>query len=480
MQKRTKRILWVAIVLLVGGAIGWFIFGGKSPGEVEQYKAELRAKGEKLTYADLGFPKPPEDGASLLRLTNAVSRIRRKNGEAGKFTPSSYTGNRPQRVVWRDEGMPVDTSTNLMSWEEYGALLRNLTNELADIRAAVEVPTRWFQHHPAGYFTNFVGTRYPFVEMRNAAQWLYADGIEALHGGDLSRARQDHRALIQLAELNREDPTLVAAMIRVAIAGLGLELTWQAWQHPDWTNADLAAMQHDWERVDLLAAVETGCLGERAATEMIFDVGRQRGTAWMRRTMAAGVPTPVWEKMRDTFEGMMWDADADELLALRHHQVTMESIRALRAGKTWAEADAALKQQQKVFDEAMSSKGLDHYRYQISALAIPNTSKAIQTSVRNEALRRLAITAIALKRFQIRQQRYPEKLQELVPDFLASVPIDPMDAKPLRYRREGDTDFVLYSVGENGRDDGGVGAAAGQSQSWWTGQDVVWGTAVKE
>jgi hypothetical protein len=42
-----------------------------------------------------------------------------------------------------------------------------------------------------------------------------------------------------------------------------------------------------------------------------------------------------------------------------------------------------------------------------------------------------------------------------VPEFLSSVPLDPVDGEPLRYRRNGDGTFLLYSVGENGVDDGG-------------------------
>jgi hypothetical protein len=43
----------------------------------------------------------------------------------------------------------------------------------------------------------------------------------------------------------------------------------------------------------------------------------------------------------------------------------------------------------------------------------------------------------------------------LAPQFLSTVPIDPMSAKHLRYRLNGDGSFTLYSVGEGGRDDRG-------------------------
>lgn len=52
---------------------------------------------------------------------------------------------------------------------------------------------------------------------------------------------------------------------------------------------------------------------------------------------------------------------------------------------------------------------------------------------------------------------YPASLDELLDGYLESLPQDPYCESPIRYRRlgEGD-DYVLYSVGPNGIDDGGV------------------------
>ncbi len=46
----------------------------------------------------------------------------------------------------------------------------------------------------------------------------------------------------------------------------------------------------------------------------------------------------------------------------------------------------------------------------------------------------------------------PEHLDQLVPDFLPAVPLDPFDGKPLRYRREG-SEWVIWSVGSDLKDD---------------------------
>ena len=52
---------------------------------------------------------------------------------------------------------------------------------------------------------------------------------------------------------------------------------------------------------------------------------------------------------------------------------------------------------------------------------------------------------------------YPERLEALVPALLKRVPIDLPAQKdtPLKYRREADGGFVLYSVGLNREDDQG-------------------------
>jgi hypothetical protein len=51
-----------------------------------------------------------------------------------------------------------------------------------------------------------------------------------------------------------------------------------------------------------------------------------------------------------------------------------------------------------------------------------------------------------------------------------------MDQKPLKYRKT-ENGFVLYSVGEDGRDDGGDPTqvqSLEKDYELWTGRDAVW------
>ena len=174
---------------------------------------------------------------------------------------------------------------------------------------------------------------------------------------------------------------------------------------------------------------------------------------------------------------LLWNADEDELYALQYHQAMLESIQAVRGGNAWPAVGGILQSRQAAHTRTLAgSNGMNRFRYLLSAMMVPNTSKAVQTTVRHETQRRLTVTALALKRYQLRLQRLPEKLDELVPEFLAAVPVDPMDAQPLRYRRESGSEFVLYSVGEDGKDDGGKVTPTVKTAAYeiWSGLDFVW------
>jgi hypothetical protein len=64
-------------------------------------------------------------------------------------------------------------------------------------------------------------------------------------------------------------------------------------------------------------------------------------------------------------------------------------------------------------------------------------------------------TELALHCYHQTHRRWPASLAELSPGYLTSLPLDPFTQQPLIYRVEGEA-FVLYSVGEDKVDDGGI------------------------
>ncbi|MFO1491512.1 MAG: hypothetical protein U1F77_13235 [Kiritimatiellia bacterium] len=83
---------------------------------------------------------------------------------------------------------------------------------------------------------------------------------------------------------------------------------------------------------------------------------------------------------------------------------------------------------------------------------------------------------LACRLFELEKGRMPDKLEELVPELLPTVPADPFDGKPMRYdaRRK-----VVYAVGPDLIDSGGSTNKVEKSiQGWtrepWNREDIVY------
>lgn len=74
---------------------------------------------------------------------------------------------------------------------------------------------------------------------------------------------------------------------------------------------------------------------------------------------------------------------------------------------------------------------------------------------RTEQDHRNGVIAAALAAHFADKKAYPEKLTDLVPTYLAKVPLDVFSEKELIYQKT-DSGYLLYSVGVNGKDDGGT------------------------
>jgi hypothetical protein len=71
------------------------------------------------------------------------------------------------------------------------------------------------------------------------------------------------------------------------------------------------------------------------------------------------------------------------------------------------------------------------------------------------ARERLLAAELALRCYQSERGLPPARLGELATNYLSHVPEDPFSGKPLIYRAQG-TNWLLYSVGPDGVDDGGT------------------------
>ena len=87
--------------------------------------------------------------------------------------------------------------------------------------------------------------------------------------------------------------------------------------------------------------------------------------------------------------------------------------------------------------------------------ALEPSWKHVYTTEERMATRRdLAVLAFALAAFRYEHHAYPKELRELLPDCIDAIPKDCFNGADLHYEARGDG-YLLYSVGPNGKDEGG-------------------------
>lgn len=95
----------------------------------------------------------------------------------------------------------------------------------------------------------------------------------------------------------------------------------------------------------------------------------------------------------------------------------------------------------------------------------PALSRAHASTTRGEMIRRGTLVATQLQAYRQQHGSYPESLEQLGSKYA----VDPLTNQPFSYRRLPDGGFALYSLGENGADDGAAHDPSGRSGDW-----VIW------
>jgi hypothetical protein len=91
---------------------------------------------------------------------------------------------------------------------------------------------------------------------------------------------------------------------------------------------------------------------------------------------------------------------------------------------------------------------------------------------RDQASHLLVKAAAALAVHRARTGQYPDALEELAPAVLPQLPPDPYTGRPLVYRKKPDG-YLLYSMYENGVDDGGTDRGGELLNGEWIATDEI-------
>jgi hypothetical protein len=318
---------------------------------------------------------------------------------------------------------------------------------------------------PTNFFTKG-GWQPVFEHLREFARLLSAEALQRKRKGDVDGSLESCQTILKLCRHMDDEPFLIAFLVQKTIFSIGVvTLFGKPLGKGVLSDADASATAYravlaELKALDIDRAFVRALKGERVFMNEMYE--------WLRsETQKLRNPFSLWqtvvgEKSVDLMfllSPRNWFAE-NQLLMLEFYRQFLpiaqkgvpydrQQVRQLiaefkrKCRKGWTVTLGKWKISWRHYD--LAEVAINTYDYDSLFDRVTDT----------HALQRVTMTALALRLYRKENGRYPENLQQLVPKYLPSVPIDPYDGKPLRYRKL-QKGFKVWSVGGNCKDDGGV------------------------
>jgi hypothetical protein len=242
---------------------------------------------------------------------------------------------------------------------------------------------------------------------------LLLDVLAQSQAGDMQHALSSCSAMLNCARSFGDDPYWKSQMARMAGAISAVRAIEHVLAHGEATPEALLQLQNALTAEESFPRLGVALRGQRAAIHELFEAV-ERGDI---RSADTWESTGVWLSPAD--------GQSDRDIFRSYHPKMLAS---------WT--------------DAIQLAGLPaHERVSRmeGAQPLPQMHKLEEEERRTLGSLRCLIAAMAAERFRRQQGVFPRDLEQLVPEYLPVVPLDPEDGQPLRYQRETDR-VVIYSA----------------------------------
>jgi len=467
---RRWRLAIFIVVFLV--AVFWlfaFAYHRLAKSNFEAYAAELAARGESLKVDDLRPPpieNPEEDVAAATVFAGLLERcLADPEAETeddpvwGELGPGAVPGFSTTNVQRPDNRVRYLTNPAIShgfdSPDEAAAARAFLAHGeahagvLNEIREALVRPRADFKA-PYGDFTAmFPGLNH----FGGTGKFLHSHGQAALFVGQSDLARSDVIAMLRLSRHVGSQATLIHLLIGIAVHDLAISLIQEGLGKGDWSEADLLAFEGELKSAWIEEAFLSAVRMERASA--IVSPEPDPG-----ETESFAEPLPTWIRILhcipDLREG--WQYDNTEHHCRRLQLSVLEDDKGVRMTSRLATPLRDIPE--------MSPAGSDPsdrfrflvetYRYGFAEAGFAAFTGMRMKALRSRVYRDHARIAVALALHRSRHGQYPTSLEALSFPEEAPLPLDPFTGSGYLYRLLDDADYLLYSPGPDGRNDGGL------------------------
>ncbi len=396
----------------------------------------MRDAGDPTSLAELAtlYPEPPpgKNGAPLFLAAFKAMEAKEGKNEA-RLARLPLVGNAELPPI--GEEVPA-------------AVLNAIRAYLKDNEEAIEFLHKAAAMEGCRFDLNFaqgVGMLLPHLsKMRQAARLLALEAIERTEAGKAGAAADSIIACLRVGEALRQEPVLISTLVRIACGTIAVGQI-ERWASRAQTSPEAIA------RVEaaLAAAADPRLLERAIVAERCFGLDVYQtyvlkpGAARHLWAVDEGaVLTPAGAMVLQMMPKAYFKCDMLCYLDIMNDYVAAARGPYPEAFRRGAQAGRDLEER------------IPRY-YFVSRMILPALGRTFVSAQGHMARCESARAGLACLRFKAKRGRLPEKLDELVPEFLKAVPPDPFDGKPLRYRADA-AGLTVYAVGEDGKDDGGA------------------------
>jgi type II secretory pathway pseudopilin PulG len=445
-MKLSARQIIVGILVGVAclGITVFLVWRVRLANDVERQLAAIRAAGLPTNGAEVNdyYTTVPDDENAALKMADAFALMTNYNDRrSNEITSIKF----PQRK---------DTLTPEQLDLLAGYFAMN-SNALAQAREAIKLPRC---RYPMDLSWGAATLLPHLAKLKKLS--LLAEYQTLLDANNSAAAIS---VIIGMAHTLDTEPTIISKLVRIAMlnmAEIALERRLNAGGLDEVELKHLSQLFAEAAKTNQMA---NGLIGERAAFMRYFrmsfaEIKKLADDNDENSSAQSGPPLPGSQPFIFKLTGF-FERD------LRFYLQGMETNISLAA--TFPKNVVVISNVQ----EQISQTSRQNY-YILSSMLLPALGHAILKEANGLAQVRLAQTALAVESFRLAQGKLPEKLDELVPQFLSTVPSDPFDGQSLRYHRLA-KGYVIYSVGSDGHDDGGREKPADWKSSDKTTYDIT-------
>ena len=426
------------------------------------YEKNARARGEKLTMPELALPPVPDDQnfamTPLLKAFFASQGDKSQSSAQPHFHLSADVEMSEPTALAGYGYDGVAAKTVLQQWTEYfqktNALeqLKKQEGNMAEISASLLRP---YSRFPIDYNKKPAASiLIPQVgALISLAKLYHMRCFAELAAGKNSEAMEDVLTLLRLSRAGRDEPFLISKLTSISISGMSSILVWVGLATHCWNDGQLAALQAEIEKSDMMPEFLRALEGERVffCDTLLYNAQ----LSWWGRV---SVFNNIFKSMTGKEPGVLMDAmaflSASRFAIYRALVIGNASYDSLFSAINVSGHQINPVQVEEIKAAAKNlSKAIPGNGFLIEFL--PNVCDCMSLVARAQASLDHAEVACALERYLLAKGAYPEKLDGLAPQFIPKLPHDLITGGPLHYQRTPDGLFVLYSIGWDGKDHGG-------------------------